>query len=134
MNASCLCLAIVFILRYEIEKMCAFLLGRIALFSNAVEKSNENPAGEYLTPCTEYPNCPHCPPRLTSDPPNEEYTCVKCHSKRMSLWDVPTPSLKAPDVCLDDFKKTLEHSHSSVSPEELERFVEWTHQFGQEGV
>ena len=52
----------------------------------------------------------------------------------MSLWDVPGEQLKAPDVCVDDFKKTLEHSHTSVSPEELERFVEWTQQFGQEGV
>ena len=98
------------------------------------EVTEENKTGKYLTPCRQYPNCAKCPPRLSSDKPNTDYSCGTCKAVRMSLWDVPGEQLKAPDVCVDDFKKTLEHSHTSVSPEELERFVEWTQQFGQEGV
>jgi len=52
----------------------------------------------------------------------------------MSLWDVPSEQLSVPDVCRGDFELALQHSHSSVSPEELERFVEWTKQFGEEGI
>lgn len=52
----------------------------------------------------------------------------------MVLWDVPPEKLKVPDICISDFEKALEHSHSSVSPEELKRFEDWTKQFGQEGV
>mmetsp|Transcript_21695 Transcript_21695/g.43341 ORF Transcript_21695/g.43341 Transcript_21695/m.43341 type:complete len:455 (+) Transcript_21695:269-1633(+) len=89
---------------------------------------------DMLTPCTKYPNCPHCPPTLTSDPPGTDYTCPKCHSVKKTLWDIESDQLSVPDVCRADFDAALGHSHTSVSPEELERFVEWTKQFGEEGV
>lgn len=92
------------------------------------------PWGNFLIPCEKYPNCANCPPKLSSDPPGKNYDCDSCGAKRMSLWDVPPEKLKVPDITVKDFEKALEHSHSSVSPEELERFVDWTKLFGQEGV
>ncbi len=51
----------------------------------------------------------------------------------MSLYDIDTLRLKAPLVCSNDFVKAMQRSHSSVSPDELNRFVQWTEEFGQEG-
>jgi vacuolar protein-sorting-associated protein 4 len=51
----------------------------------------------------------------------------------MTLYEVPTEKLKVPDVSFDDFQKALARSGSSVSPDELLRFVQWTKEFGQEG-
>jgi len=92
------------------------------------------PEGEFLTPCEKYPSCSRCPPKLSSDPPGKDYSCKKCGAIRMALWDVPSEKLKVPDISVDDFKSALRNGCSSVSPEELERFVDWTHKFGQEGV
>lgn len=92
------------------------------------------PVGEFLMPCEEYPNCPYCPPKLSSDAKNKDYTCKKCGAKRMQLWDVPSEKLKAPDVGVKDFERVLRHSHSTVSKEELEQYTIWTKQFGQEGA
>ena len=92
------------------------------------------PVGEYLMPCEEYPNCPYCPPQLSSDPPKKDYTCKKCGAKRMQLWDVPSEKLKAPDVGVRDFEKVLKHAFASVSEEELDEYTKWTKLFGQEGA
>mmetsp|Transcript_32613 Transcript_32613/g.59052 ORF Transcript_32613/g.59052 Transcript_32613/m.59052 type:complete len:449 (+) Transcript_32613:75-1421(+) len=88
----------------------------------------------FLIPCDSYPNCPKCPPKLNSDPPGKDYTCKNCGALRMALWDVPPEKLKVPDVRLIDFEGALKHSFSTVSPEELKRYTEWTKQFGQEGA
>ena len=90
--------------------------------------------GEYLVPCSQYPNCPQCPPKLSSDRPGKNYDCSNCGAKRMSLWDVPPDKLKAPDVTYSDFKDVLTHSFTSVSSDELKVFDDWTRQFGQEGA
>eukprot|EP00586_Coscinodiscus_wailesii_P006399 CAMPEP_0172490106 /NCGR_PEP_ID=MMETSP1066-20121228/20452_1 /TAXON_ID=671091 /ORGANISM="Coscinodiscus wailesii, Strain CCMP2513" /LENGTH=452 /DNA_ID=CAMNT_0013258419 /DNA_START=192 /DNA_END=1550 /DNA_ORIENTATION=+ len=92
------------------------------------------PEGEFLVPCSKYPNCRWCPPKLSSDENGKDYTCSKCGAIRMALWDVPSEKLKVPDIGLDDFKRALRNGCSSVSSEELQRFVEWTNKFGQEGV
>ncbi|GMI09933.1 hypothetical protein TrLO_g9156 [Triparma laevis f. longispina] len=89
---------------------------------------------DMLTPCDKYPNCPKCPPQLSTDKPDKDYTCAACGALRMALWDVESEMLSVPDVCMADFEAALGHSHTSVSPEELERFVGWTKQFGEEGV
>jgi len=89
---------------------------------------------ENFTPCEKYPNCKNCPPKLSSDPPGKDYTCNSCGALRMQLWDVPGDKLKVPDIGYNDFQKALKHSCASVSPEELEKFVDWTNKFGQEGV
>eukprot|EP00532_Pseudo-nitzschia_australis_P012546 CAMPEP_0168211074 /NCGR_PEP_ID=MMETSP0140_2-20121125/3515_1 /TAXON_ID=44445 /ORGANISM="Pseudo-nitzschia australis, Strain 10249 10 AB" /LENGTH=522 /DNA_ID=CAMNT_0008137729 /DNA_START=346 /DNA_END=1916 /DNA_ORIENTATION=- len=85
-------------------------------------------------PCVKYPNCPACPPKLSTDKPGADYTCNKCGAMRMSLWDVPPEKLQAPMVLYDDFKTVMKSSVSSVSPQELERFKEWTKLFGQDGA
>jgi len=88
----------------------------------------------FFTPCEQYPNCPSCPPKVASDPPDKDYTCQRCGAKRMQLWDVPPDKLKVPVVTYKDFEKTMRHSVSSVSEDELLRFVDWTKKFGQDGA
>merc|ERR1719159_271259 len=88
----------------------------------------------WYKPCEKYPACSTCPPKLSSDPPGKDYSCEDCGAMRMSLWDVPTEKLKAPNVLYSDFKTVMKSSVSSVSPEELERFKEWTRLFGQDGA
>jgi vacuolar protein-sorting-associated protein 4 len=88
----------------------------------------------FMIPCARYPNCAYCPPKLSSDPKNKSYECAKCGAITINLWDVPPEKLKAPEVKFKDFETVLGHAFSSVSPEELKRFVEWTKQFGQDGA
>lgn len=88
---------------------------------------------EMLSPCEKYPNCPYCPPKLSTDKPGKDYNCKKCGAIRTSLWDIDPTKLLVPDIVFGDFKKALDRFNTSVSPEELEQFVEWTKLFGQEG-
>jgi vacuolar protein-sorting-associated protein 4 len=92
------------------------------------------PEGEFLFPCPKYPNCSKCPPKLSRDKKGKDYTCKTCGALRMQLWDVPPEKLKAPDVRIEDFQTVLKHAFSSVSPEELKQYDEWTKLFGQEGA
>jgi len=89
--------------------------------------------GMYM-PCTEYPSCPRCPIHLhnSSEPTARE--CPTCHAVRMTLMEVPPEKLKVPVVTPADFESALGRAHSSVAPEELERFIEWTETFGSEGA
>ena len=89
--------------------------------------------GMYM-PCELYPNCSSCPPKLSSDPADKDYTCSRCGAKRMALWDVPPDKLRVPVVTYKDFEKVMRHSCSTVSDDELLRFVEWTKLFGQDGA
>ena len=88
----------------------------------------------WYKPCDKYPSCSSCPPKLSSDKLGTDYTCKKCGSMRMTLWDVPTEKLQAPMVLYDDFKTVMKSSVSSVSPDELKQFTEWTKLFGQDGA
>ncbi len=92
------------------------------------------PVGEFLVPCKQYPNCPYCPPKLSSDPPNKNYDCKKCGAKQMQLWDIPSEKLKAPDVSMNDIRRVLRHACASVLEKELEKYTKWTKQFGQDGA
>lgn len=85
-------------------------------------------------PCERYPNCSACPLKLSTDPKNKNYDCNSCGAKRMALWDVPSDKLIAPHVTRKDFEQCMRHSVASVSPEELQRFSDWTKQFGQDGA
>lgn len=89
--------------------------------------------GNYI-PCAKYPNCAYCPPKLSSDSRSKKYECTRCGAITMNLWDVPPEKLKAPEVKFKDFETVLGHAFSSVSPEELKRFTEWTKMFGQDGA
>ena len=100
-----------------------------------------------LAPCEDYPNCPYCPIKLSSEgpatpPPSQAQgaqsvfnrpTCQRCGAVRMTLYDIDTNKLKVPVVVYQDFSKALTKAHSSVAGDELERFVKWTEEFGQEG-
>lgn len=87
-----------------------------------------------FVPCETYPNCAYCIPKLSTDPPGKDYTCKNCGALRMTLWEVEPSRLEAPPVRVKDFEKVMKHSCSTVSPEELKRFQEWTAQFGQDGA
>ena len=92
-------------------------------------------AGNYF-PCAKYPNCSLCEPKLSTDPPNKDYTCRNCGALRMTLWDIPNdecPKLQCPHITVKDFETVLRHAFSTVSDEELKRYDEWTEQFGQDG-
>ena len=88
-----------------------------------------------LLPCEEYPNCPYCPVALsTSDPATyDKVPCKRCGAIRIKLYDIPTEKLQVPPVTHADFEKALNRSRGSVASSELERFVKWTEEFGQEG-
>ena len=56
----------------------------------------------------------------------------------MSMYDLPSrglrdEQLKPPMVSMANFLRVMEHSVSSVAAEELEQFIKWTADFGQEG-
>jgi vacuolar protein-sorting-associated protein 4 len=52
----------------------------------------------------------------------------------MTLWDVDPEMLDAPPVEYRDFQIVMNHSHSTVSQDELKKFQEWTAMFGQDGA
>jgi vacuolar protein-sorting-associated protein 4 len=68
------------------------------------------------------------------DPNSPNSQRLKGQIKDMSLWDVPPEKLEPPMVERLDFERVMRNSVSTVSPEELERFVEWTKLFGQDGA
>lgn len=95
--------------------------------------------GNYY-PCTDYPNCVNCPmalhtpiPNALCAPPSARTVCGHCFAERMSLYDVPGEKLKVPLIEYNDFVKALTKAHSSVGTDELQQFVDWTEEFGQEG-
>jgi vacuolar protein-sorting-associated protein 4 len=92
------------------------------------------------TPCRTYPNCLNCPMALhvplagvACAPPGMSTQCASCGALRMSLYDVPGEKLKVPVIEPEDFMKALKRAHSSVGVDELQRFVSWTEEFGQDG-
>jgi hypothetical protein len=96
-----------------------------------------NAADYMLAPCEDYPNCPDCPMDLSEtraiNAASLSLPCPRCHAQRMTLYDVESSRLLVPNVSFSDFTKALGRSHSSVAVEELDRFVKWTQDFGQEG-
>lgn len=94
------------------------------------------PDGKYV-PCEEYPNCPHCPMALSTNPGGIDAAkgqrCNQCGAIRIGLYDVPSEALEVPPIIFNDFTKALSRAHSSVGADELDRFVEWTSEFGQDG-
>ena len=85
-----------------------------------------------LVPCTAYPSCAYCPINVSTKT-IDLADCLKCGAKRMTLYDVPSEQLKVPDVSVEDFEHIVNKSRKTVAEEELDQFVEWTREFGQEG-
>mmetsp|Transcript_16090 Transcript_16090/g.64988 ORF Transcript_16090/g.64988 Transcript_16090/m.64988 type:complete len:456 (+) Transcript_16090:179-1546(+) len=89
---------------------------------------------DLLVPCTRYPHCAYCPMKLsTTAGAGGPAACTSCGAIRMSLYDVPSAQLKVPAVDLADFMHIIGKSRKSVAPDELDRFVDWTSNFGVEG-
>jgi len=98
--------------------------------------------GRFLTPAVTYPPCSRCRPRLVSDgksldgQPKSEWTCAHCGAIRTSIYgmdDSDAERLVPPVVSFADFEAALSHSGSTVAESEIEQFVQWTNEFGQEG-
>jgi vacuolar protein-sorting-associated protein 4 len=88
--------------------------------------------GKYK-PAERYPNCGSCPKDLSYAPVPAGSSCPSCGAVRMTLYEVPSNQLSVPEVSMADFLAVTEHTPSSVSPEELTRFTDWTSEFGEEG-
>lgn len=110
-------------------------------FMRCDEKATSTPRGAFVTPCEDDPPCAYCHMKLSSCPQDCaecKAPCRRCGSIRMRLYDLPSrgfsdDKLRPPLVSMNDFKRVMEHSVSSVAPDELNRFVKWTTEFGQEG-
>lgn len=98
-------------------------------------------SGKFLTPCVKYPPCPRCHMQLSSCPKDCRAClapCTSCQALRMQMYDLPErgfsdAQLKPPILKMADFLKVLQHSATTVASEELEQFIKWTAEFGQEG-
>eukprot|EP01138_Halocafeteria_seosinensis_P007059 gb/GECG01007218.1/.p1 GENE.gb/GECG01007218.1/~~gb/GECG01007218.1/.p1 ORF type:complete len:266 (+),score=25.30 gb/GECG01007218.1/:1-798(+) len=86
------------------------------------------------TPCPLSPPCPKCTPDLRSKPAPKRKPCKHCGCERLDLWDLDGDKLSVPDVSLEDFMRVVKSAKASVSSKELEKFEEWTAQFGEDGV
>ena len=50
------------------------------------------------------------------------------------LYDIDNPKeVLPPETCMDDFRHVMGGATSTVAAEELEQFVKWTEEFGQDG-
>ena len=56
-----------------------------------------------------------------------------CGAVRAGLYEIEPEKLLVPDLEYADFEKAAKRTRPSVAPEELDRFTEWTAEFGQEG-
>jgi len=74
--------------------------------------------------------CDDCPRQISMDQSN---TCGCCGAMRMGFFDIPNDRFKARDVSMEDFKKYLKSSYSTVSEEELQQYAAWTKDFGEGG-
>ena len=71
---------------------------------------------------------------LDSDEIKPNVACQSCGCKKMTLWDIPKNKLFVDDITFSDFLQVLgRRSCSTVSPEELRRYDEWTDRFGEKG-
>jgi vacuolar protein-sorting-associated protein 4 len=103
------------------------------------ERAVKERHGTHLMPAQSYPPCSACRPKLSTDPPGlaaADWTCPTCQSIRMTIYEMGEDQqsrLVPPNVSFSDFQKALSHSASSVATDEIQRFISWTEEFGQEG-
>lgn len=100
----------------------------------AAKQFYEDPSSGMLSPCEDYPACPHCPIQLSDSPPLPQFAkCAQCHAVRMNLYDVPSDKLEVPIIKFHDFVRALTKAHASVGTNELDQYEKWTGEFGQDG-
>ncbi|RMX66899.1 hypothetical protein DD238_000949 [Peronospora effusa] len=105
------------------------------------DKARPTRNGSFLTPCEDDPPCAYCHMKLSSCPTkcsDCKVPCRRCGALRMRLYDLPErgfsdENLRPPMISMNDFTRVLEHSTATVAPDELNRFVKWTQEFGQDG-
>lgn len=51
----------------------------------------------------------------------------------MDMYAIPDGKLQEPPVCLDDYMKALTRIKPSVALEDLDRYIDFTNKFGQDG-
>ena len=97
---------------------------------------------KFLTPASHYPPCSSCRPKLSVDGDDttnhEAWTCPNpyCRAIRTTIYEMSSDlstKLVPPCVSFEDFEAALSHSASTVAEDEIEQFVSWTNEFGQEG-
>lgn len=86
----------------------------------------------YYEPILDYPPCPMCPMKLSGKKVSKK-PCKNCGAFRMTLYEVPSEKVREPRVKVEHFFEALDGTNTSVSPDELVHFEEWTREFGQEG-
>mmetsp|Transcript_23728 Transcript_23728/g.23626 ORF Transcript_23728/g.23626 Transcript_23728/m.23626 type:complete len:184 (-) Transcript_23728:33-584(-) len=62
-------------------------------------------------------------PTYASDPRGQD----------MAMMDIEPALLEAPKICLDDFHNALVKTKATVAQDDLEKYVKWTEEFGQDG-
>ena len=89
-------------------------------------------------PCRHFPNCPQCPKLLAALPvsANEHalLPCRACGAVRMGYRHVtPKSDLVVPEISFDDMMTSLSRNRPTVGTDELDKYVDWTAKFGEEG-
>ena len=74
------------------------------------------------------PHCKECPV------PSSRDRCTKCKSKWMNFNHVPARTLKAPALCMDDFRKALANWKKTVNEEQLEQYERFRSQGRLKGL
>jgi vacuolar protein-sorting-associated protein 4 len=87
--------------------------------------------GRY-TPVEKYPNCSKCPMNLTTTPSRGKI-CEYCGAHCKVMEDLNDETLAVPPVTAGDVKTSLSGMQKSVANGELQRYIDWTNEFGQEG-
>ena len=64
-------------------------------------------------------------------PPQEMTQCRHCGAVRTTLYNIESNALVVPLISAEDFSRALGKAHSSVGVDELQRFIDWTEEFGQ---
>jgi vacuolar protein-sorting-associated protein 4 len=105
---------------------------RICRMAKFFRPSPEND-GTFV-PVVDDPPCPNCPINLSTRPVPAKTKCSYCGCIRMSLMDLEGSQLRVPDVAMDDFRRVMLKGKASVAQSELERYEQFTKEFGQEGV
>ena len=85
-----------------------------------------------FTPVLSYPNCSKCPIDLSTSPSRGKI-CDKCGAHCKVMEDLDDETLEVPPITFDDLKTSINEMHKSVAENEMNRYLEWTLKFGQEG-
>jgi vacuolar protein-sorting-associated protein 4 len=84
-------------------------------------------------PVIDYPSCNRCPMDLSTSPSNGK-KCEACGAHCITLDEIPDPELlNVPIITITDVIDAIHNNSPTVSSRELNKYVEWTKTFGQDG-